>query len=100
VLVAVPGPGWLTVTGLMLIGFAAAPIFPLLTLTTAGRVGEAHANRAIGLQMAAAAGIGGAVIPSGAGVIIERTGPYTLGPMLVVLCLVLPALYAVMTRHR
>ncbi|MEU4620784.1 MFS transporter [Actinoplanes sp. NPDC023801] len=100
VLVALPGPGWLAVTGLMVIGFAAAPVFPLLTLATADRVGDAHANRAIGLQMAAAAGFGGAVIPAGAGVVVEQIGPYVVGPLLVVLCLVLLALYAVMSRRR
>ena len=62
-LVALPGPGWLAVTGLGIIGFAAAPVFPLLTLTTAERVGAAHADRAIGLQIAGA-GLGGALVPT------------------------------------
>jgi fucose permease len=100
VLVAVPAPGWTAVAGLMLIGFAAAPIFPLLTLTTADRVGHANADRVIGLQMAAAAGFGGALIPAGVGVFVERIGEWTLGPLLVVLSLVLLMLYAIMTRHR
>jgi fucose permease len=100
VLVAVPGPGWLAVTGLMLIGFAAAPIFPLLTLTTAERVGAEHADRVIGLQMAAAAGLGGAVIPAAVAVGVERIGEHTLGPVLVVMSLVLLALYTIMARPR
>ena len=53
-LIAVPGPAWLAVAGLVVVGFAAAPVFPLLTLTTAERVGAAHADRAIGLQIGAA----------------------------------------------
>ena len=57
-LVAAPGPGWLAVGGLVVVGFAAAPVFPLLTLTTVDRVGAEHADRAIGMQMAAA-GLGG-----------------------------------------
>ncbi|MEU8616169.1 MFS transporter, partial [Actinoplanes sp. NPDC048791] len=58
VLVALPGPGWLAVAGLMVIGFAAAPVFPLLTLTTADRVGSLHADRTIGVQIGAS-GLGG-----------------------------------------
>ncbi|WP_328474708.1 MFS transporter [Actinoplanes sp. NBC_00393] len=99
VLVALPGPDWLAVAGLMVIGYAAAPVFPLLTLTTADRVGAAHADRVIGMQMAAT-GLGGALIPAGVGVLIERVGVHTLGPSLIVLSLVLVMLYAVMTRRR
>ncbi|WP_309238716.1 MFS transporter [Actinoplanes aureus] len=98
VLVAVPGPDWLAVAGLMVIGFAAAPVFPLLTLTTADRVGAAHADRVIGMQIAAA-GLGGALIPAGVGVLIERVGVYTLGPSLVVLSLILLTLYVVVNRR-
>ncbi|WP_229073249.1 sugar MFS transporter [Actinoplanes sp. DH11] len=99
VLMALPGPGWLAVAGLMTIGFAAAPVFPLLTLTTADRVGGEHADRVIGLQMAAS-GLGGALIPAGVGVLVERVGEHTLGPSLVVLSLLLLALYAAMTGRR
>jgi fucose permease len=98
VLVAVPGAGWLTVVGLGLIGFAAAPVFPLLTLTTADRVGAAHADRAIGIQIAGA-GLGGALIPAGIGVLLSRAGVEALGPALVVLSLALLGLYAVSTRR-
>jgi len=98
-LVAVPGPGWLAVAGLMVIGFAAAPVFPLLTLTTKDRVGAAHADRAIGLQIGAS-GLGGALIPAGVGVLIDRVGEQALGPSLVVLSLLLLGLYAATRRHR
>jgi len=97
-LVAVPGPGWLAVTGLVIIGFAAAPVFPLLTLTTADRVGAAHADRAIGMQIAGA-GLGGAVIPSGIGVLLSRVGVEALGPALLVLSLLLLGLYAIFHRQ-
>src|SRR5260370_19554663 len=40
-LMAVPGPGLLAIIGMMTLGLAAAPIFPLLTLTTAQRIGAA-----------------------------------------------------------
>ncbi|MEV1290239.1 MFS transporter [Micromonospora sp. NPDC049679] len=98
VLVAVPGPAYLAVAGLAIIGFAAAPVFPLLTLTTAERVGPAHADRTIGLQIAGA-GLGGALIPAGIGLLlggdVER-----LGPALTVLSLLLLALYAASARRR
>ena len=54
-LIAVPGrPCW-RCSAWCVVGFAAAPVFPLLTLTTAERVGAAHADRAIGLQIGARA---------------------------------------------
>jgi len=96
-LVAVPGPGWLTVLGLAIIGFSAAPVFPLLTLRTAERVGEAHADRAIGLQIAGA-GLGGALIPAGIGVLVTRHGVNVLGPTLTVLSALLLGLYLVLHR--
>ncbi|HLL65379.1 MAG TPA: MFS transporter [Micromonosporaceae bacterium] len=94
---AVPGPGWLAVFGLAVLGFAAAPVFPLLTLTTADRVGAAHADRAIGMQIAGA-GLGAALIPAGIGVLLSRTAVTALGPALLVLCMLLIALYATMRR--
>ncbi|MEV4628557.1 MFS transporter [Micromonospora sp. NPDC049523] len=97
-LVAVPGPGALAVTGLAIIGFAAAPVFPLLTLTTSDRVGVAHADRTIGLQIGAA-GLGGALLPAGIGVLLSRVGVETLGPSLLVLSLVLLGLYLASTRR-
>jgi fucose permease len=90
-LVAVPAPGALAVAGLALVGLAAAPVFPLLTLTTAERVGDRHADRAIGVQIAAAA-LGGAALPAGIGALIGRLGPEVLGPSLVLLTLTLAGL--------
>ncbi|MET7375436.1 MFS transporter [Micromonospora arida] len=91
-LIAVPGPALLAVLGLVVVGFAAAPVFPLLTLTTAERVGAAHADRAIGLQIGAA-GIGAALVPAGLGVLIGNTSVQVLGSALLVLALALIALY-------
>ncbi|MFI6761965.1 MFS transporter [Micromonospora sp. NPDC050417] len=98
-LVAVPGPAGLAVVGLAIIGFAAAPVFPLLTLTTAERVGAVHADRAIGLQIGAA-GLGGALLPAGIGVLLSRVTVEALGPSLLVLSLILLAVYLVSTRRR
>ncbi|MET7426979.1 MFS transporter [Dactylosporangium sp. NPDC005555] len=96
-LVALPGPGWLAVAGLAIIGFAAAPVFPLLTLTTADRVGAAHADRAIGLQIAGA-GLGGALVPTAIGVLLARAGVNILGSALLALALLLLVLYWVSRR--
>ncbi|GGM09349.1 sugar MFS transporter [Dactylosporangium sucinum] len=98
-LVAVPGSGWLAVAGLALIGFAAAPVFPLLTLTTSERVGAGLADRVIGLQIAAA-GLGGALVPSAIGVLLTRTTVEALGPALLVLSLLLIALWWLSTPRR
>ncbi|MGC4759670.1 MFS transporter [Micromonospora trifolii] len=91
-LIAVPGPAVLAVLGLVVVGFAAAPVFPLLTLTTADRVGAAHADRAIGLQIGAS-GVGAALVPAGLGVLIGNTSVQVLGSALLVLALALIALY-------
>ncbi|MBO4209982.1 MFS transporter [Micromonospora echinofusca] len=98
VLVALPAPAWVAVLGLGVVGFAAAPVFPLLTLTTAERVGTAHADRTIGLQIGAA-GLGGALLPTGFGVLLSRTSVEALGPALVVCAVVLLALYAASVRR-
>ncbi|MCG5441845.1 MFS transporter [Micromonospora sp. NIE79] len=91
-LIAVPGPAVLAVLGLVVVGFAAAPVLPLLTLTTAGRVGAAHADRAIGMQIGAS-GVGAALVPAGLGVLIGNTSVQVLGSALLVLALALIALY-------
>ncbi|MFG3715363.1 MFS transporter [Micromonospora sp. NPDC049460] len=98
-LIAVPAPAWLAVAGLFVVGFAAAPVFPLLTLTTVDRVGAAHADRTIGLQIGAA-GLGGALVPAGVGVLLGNTSVELLGPALVVLALALIALHAAGTRRQ
>jgi fucose permease len=98
-LVALPAPGWLAVAGLIVIGFAAAPMFPLLTLTTAERVGEAHADRTIGVQVGASA-VGGTAVPAAIGALIDRSGPDVLGPCLVALAALLALLYTSSRRRR
>lgn len=97
-LIAVPGSAALAVVGLVVVGFAAAPVFPLLTLTTADRVGAAHADRAIGLQIGAA-GLGAALVPGGLGVLIDALSVQVLGPALVVLAVALFVLYELGARR-
>ena len=88
----IPGPlpgsaGALAIAGLMLLGLAAAPVFPLLTLTTG-------ATRMVSLQVAAPAA-GNAVLPAGLGLAIGAAGARVLGPSLLVLGLAMAALFLI-----
>jgi fucose permease len=103
-LLAVPAaPGLpaatLPLTGLAVVGLAAAPIFPLLTLTTAGRTGSAGTSWVVSVQVAASAA-GNAALPAAIGLIIgARTGA-ALGPSLLALSVILLGLYAWLTTGR
>ncbi|QSB15745.1 MFS transporter [Natronosporangium hydrolyticum] len=90
--VALPGAAPATVTGLVLIGLGVAPIFPLLMLTTARRVGESHSDRVVGMQVAAGT-LGGAAAPALIGVLIDLWSAAVLGPSLLVFGALLGALY-------
>ena len=81
-----PGSGALAVAGLMLLGLAAAPVFPLFTLTTG-------TTRMVSLQVAASA-VGGAAIPAGLGLLLGAVGPRLLAPALLALGLAMGGLYA------
>lgn len=63
----------LNLTGIILIGFANAPIFPCLISMTPKRVGEKHAANIIGFQISAAM-IGGALLPAFAGLLTASFG--------------------------
>jgi len=99
---SVPGPGFVAVAGMMTLGLAAAPIFPLLTLTTARRVGQANAStRTVSLQVAASA-FGAAALPAGIGVAIGALNAKALAPLLLVLALAMGGAYArisALARH-
>jgi fucose permease len=99
-LMAVPGPGILAVIGMMTVGLAAAPVFPLLTLTTAQRMGAADVTgttRTVSLQVAASA-IGGTALPAGIGLAIGAVSAKALAPLLLVLGLAMCATYGLMSR--
>jgi len=85
-----PGSGALAVAGLMLLGLAAAPVFPLFTLTTG-------TTRMVSLQVAASA-VGGAALPAGLGLAIGAAGPRVLPPSLLALSLAMGGLYAFIRR--
>jgi fucose permease len=80
-----PAQGALAVAGLMILGLATAPVFPLLTLTT-------DTSRMVGLQVAVSAG-GSVALPAGLGLVIAAAGAQVLGPSLLVLGLAMAALF-------
>jgi fucose permease len=67
--------------GLVLAGVGFAPIFPALVTLTPGRVGEALAARAVGLQLGAA-GSGASLTPAAIGLLLQRGGAGLLAPCL------------------
>jgi fucose permease len=94
-------PGFASVGGIVLLGLCAAPMFPLLTLTTAERVGAAWTDRAIGLQSAASAA-GSATLPALIGLLIGAFGSQVIAPSLFALVLLNTAVFAwttVRSRH-
>ena len=91
---AVPGSGLVAAAGMIVVGLAAAPVFPLLTLTTGDRVGEDHATRTVTFQVAASAA-GGAGLPAGMGLLIGALSGGAVAPALLVLAVALCALGAV-----
>ena len=100
VVMSLPGPGFVAVIGLMAVGLAAAPIFPLLTITTAQRTGPASATqttRTVSLQVAAATA-GSALLPAAVGLVIGTFHAGVLAPALLLLSLAMCGLYGVLSR--
>lgn len=87
------------ISGVLIVGLAMAPIFPGLISGTAARVGQRHAGNTIGIEMSAA-GLGGALLPSLAGVLARRVSLETIPLLLVVSLAALLVLYAVSARAR
>jgi len=98
-LLTVPGPGLLAVAGLMVVGLAAAPIFPLFTLTTAQRVGASGTTVTVSLQTGASS-IGSAALPAGIGLSIGAFTAAALAPQLLVLSLTIYVLFRLLSRAR
>lgn len=101
--IALPGPAFGTVVGVMMIGAFAAPVFPLLTLTTAERVGAEHAGPAVGMQVGSAS-LGAVVFPGAIGLLVGRFGTDVLAPSFLALAVLMAVLYLatlrVAARHR
>jgi len=85
--------------GMVIMGLAIAPIFPLLITTTPERVGHEHAANAIGFQISAA-GVGVAFLPGLAGPLANQLGVEIIGPFLVAIALLQLALHEVIVWQR
>jgi fucose permease len=97
---AVPGPRFLAVTGIMAVGVAAAPVFPLFTLTTPQRLrggDTAGAAGAVSLQVAASAA-GSAALPAGIGLAVGAAGARVLAPALLAAGLAMCGVYWFLAR--
>ncbi|MBL7162035.1 MAG: MFS transporter [Anaerolineales bacterium] len=69
--------------GLILIGFALAPVFPLLVLKTPERVGQHHAENAISYQIGSAS-LGLALLPGITGILANNISLEVVGPVIIV----------------
>ena len=95
--VLLPLPKGFALTGLILIGFGCAPVFPCQIHATPELFGEARAQRLIGLQMACAY-TGTTLMPPLFGIIADHAGlgmfPVFLAVFLVLLALLTEQLHA------
>lgn len=73
VLIALNLSSVVTLSGIIIAGFALAPVFPSLIALTPKRVGANHAANAVGFQISAAMS-GGALLPGFAGLMIDTFG--------------------------
>ena len=89
---------WPTLFGIALAGFAVAPIFPGLVSDTVNRVGPRHQANTIGMQIAAA-GLGGAAVPSIAGVLARIYGLEVVPLYLLIAILLLLASFVFSHAH-
>ena len=90
----------LSLAGIVLTGFAIAPVFPSLVSSTQYRVDRRHAGNAIGMQMAAA-GTGSAGVSALLGVLARRTSVEAIPAALLGLFAVILVLFvATMGRKR
>lgn len=96
-LFAIDGMPILNLIGLVLTGFAIAPIFPALIALTPERLGERHATNAVGFQVGAA-GVGVALMPGLIGIIAEQFGVQMIGPSLVVIAIIMIVLHELLVR--
>jgi fucose permease len=88
-----PSPGS-SLAGVVILGFAIAPVFPGLVSGTRARVGRRHEANTIGMQIGIA-GLGAALVPALAGMLARRTSIEVIPVFLLVLSLCVLALHAV-----
>lgn len=89
---------WLSFAGVAIMGFALAPIFPLLVLETPKRISARFANSAIGFQVGAA-GIGLSVFPGLTGIFAERFGIESIASSLLLWAVLLFGLHEWVLWH-
>jgi fucose permease len=80
-------------SGVVIIGFSMAPVFPGLVSGTSGRVGPRYATNTIGMQIGAA-GLGAAVLPGIGGILAQRTSLEIIPGYLSILVVVLFVMYS------
>lgn len=88
---------WVGTAGLIVMGVALGPIFPLQTSLTPRRTGEAFTSVAVGYQLAAAT-LGGALVPGGLGLVVGRHGLEVVGPVIAAAAALLVASIEVLRR--
>jgi fucose permease len=65
--------GYMSLFGILILGFSNAPVFPSLISITPARIGKAHTATAIGVQISMAM-LGGALVPGFAGLLSDQFG--------------------------
>ena len=88
---------WVSYLALAVLGFAMAPVFPLMISSTPLRLGVADATNAIGFQVGAAS-IGIAVLPGLAGVLAQQFSIDIIAPYLVAATILLLILQEIAIR--
>jgi fucose permease len=85
--------------GMVIVGFAEAPVFAMLMTTTPQRVGLEHAENGVSLQMACV-GLGSAILPGLIGTIGRTLGLETMTTTFAVIALVALITYELAHRTR
>jgi fucose permease len=83
--------------GLPLAGLGFANIFPTLVALMPDRLGPQRSSHVIGWSVAAASA-GGAGVAAYAGVLVDRYGAWSIGPLLVIVTALLAALHLLLVR--
>lgn len=89
----------ISLVGIAIVGFSVAPIFPALVSTTHKRVSDKHVANTIGIQISAA-GFGGTVMPTIAGILGRRISLEAIPVFLVMLIVILIAVYTYGSRPK
>ena len=87
-----------SLTGLVLLGLACAPIYPALIAATPRRVGHAHTAATVGSQVGAAV-LGAAILPGLMGILAARLGLEVIGPSLIALGAALLVVHEALVRR-